>query len=223
MKIEKSKLKNRCLIICLLLIISSCTIQKRLHSNGYHVEWKSFAKKDKSTKQYLEEKVNLNDIVDGEYFVIPQNDSIPNTFIDSTHEIEKEKLFFEKKSPNRKGQTHIQSKIDSFKQQNFSKKTIEKIDDYELFQRTATWYAILAHLGVIIVLLGFLMILNATYSTLIGSLVVIIGAILNMLSTLFGLFEIIVGDFGPLPIFAILSITIYVIAYLIFLLIEFGL
>ncbi len=62
-------------IICLLLI-SSCTVEKRLYSKGFHVEWKRSIKTKPGNSQELNPEAQDNDRSDSEDLQVENTDSI---------------------------------------------------------------------------------------------------------------------------------------------------
>lgn len=202
-------------------IVSSCTIHKKLHSNGYHIEWKSFNRNIQNDEQIQKESLELEKVDLAERIDLEKSDSSSSEINDTIQQKLNEKAQLLEDNFKNKISKRPNLSIDVENIYTNQKNKKNYISD--IFIHNATSYAFLAHLGIIIVLIGFILILNASYSTILGSLVVLIGAILNIFSTILGLFEIIVGDFGSFPVFAIITISFYVIAYSVFLLIEFGL
>lgn len=209
MKIEKIKLKNVCLIISLFLIVSSCTIQKKLHSNGYHIEWKCFNKKIHSNK---EETLDETSILTKEFQKAPDKlefdtidfksvtiDSLPGekpilfkkkTLLESIITKDKTK-FFHKKTSKKKAKTYYRSSID------------------------ATICALLAHFGMLILILGFSMLSITGSDVIIAYMFLAIGFLFFGISVLLGMRAIMNYNYGYFPLFAQITIIAYSILFFI--------
>lgn len=209
MKIKTIKLKNVCLIIFSFLIVSSCTIQKKLHSNGYHVEWKGFNKKTQSNKQetfedlYIEKK-ELQKAPDKSEFdsidfksvtveSLPEEKSIvfKKRMLDKPIKVKDSKPVFYKKTPEKNAKTYYRSSID------------------------ATTCAFLAHFGMLILVLGISMLSITGSDVVIAYMFLVMGLLFIGISVLLGMRAIMHYNYGNLPLFAQITLIGYSILFFI--------
>lgn len=186
-------------------IVSSCTIQKKLHSNGYHIEWKSWAQK-KSTKAPNEDNEITEFISDSAQSVVVLN---PLSIKSSESLCVQKNTLNHEKTHNIKSiskiviKEHLLSKIKS--------KTNFKIPKNRFYRNnsTATSNAIFNHLGFLLIIIGFLLIFNSTATIHIVQSVVffVIGSCVYLYNLLVGLRNVSYGNLGNLPLFA--QITLY--------------
>ncbi len=195
------------------LIVSSCTIQKKLHSNGYHIEWKSCFKEDFSKdisdkKVIIEEEISFNDTLLSK---VEKDIENPENFYE---EIEKET---NKENVNK---THSKNQKQYKLVEKNSLQTNRKADSKKTYyyrnSNTATTYAFISHFGGLMIIVGVCFVLFSSFDPLLFVVVLILGGFgLLIISTIGGLIKLFQHNYGIFPMFA--SITIYTYSVILFL------
>lgn len=195
------------------LIVSSCTIQKKLHSNGYHIEWKSrfnedFSKDISDKKEIIEEEISFNDTLLSK---VEKDIEYPENFYE---EIEKETNKENVNKTHTKNQK--QNKLVGKNSLQINRKADSKKTYYYRNSNTATTYAFMSHFGGLMIIVGICIILFSSLDPLLFVIVFLLGGTgVLFASTIGGLLKLYQQNYGIFPMFA--SITIYTYSVILFL------
>jgi hypothetical protein len=212
LKIKTIKLKNVCLIIFSFLIVSSCTIQKKLHSNGYHVEWKSWTQKKSTKAPYEDSEITefIRDSTQSEVVLKPLSKKSSDSLCVQKNILNLEKTHKNKSVSINVIKEHLLSKLKG--------KTDYKRPKNRFYRNnsTATSNAIFNHLGFLLIIMGFLLIFNSSAAINIAQSILffVIGSCVYLYNLLVGLRNISYGNLGNLPLFAQITLYSYLLVFL---------
>ncbi len=189
------------------LVLNSCTIQKKLHSRGYNIE----RKKSYNSKLVTYEVKSIDTIQDRaesslKKIVALSINEIPNSISNKTV-INSDTTIKRTTKEELKADSNITKKVNLDKKEGINQK-----NGFTFYQPSATFYAMLADIGFLIILLGLLLSLLAIIDLGVV-LFVICGLSINIVSVIYGFLALQVNE-GVFPEFARATLFSFAIFWL---------